>query len=161
MNYPYFTGPCDLRYDPHASRILGKDHWRVLSSFDLVLSDVRRVRVPAGILTDKGTVPIVLNNVVPRDGKFEQAYVVHDQLCEYLSMTLDNKPFKISRATADLTLSQMLVALGGTESEVRTVMAGVDGYRISKGGNIPPSSTPLKRELEAVWAASDNSLTFR
>lgn len=155
MNYPYFDGPCVLVYDAAASVALGKEHWRRQRSYNFVLSDRQHVHVPAGGLTDKGSIPMVLNNVVPRDGKFEQAYDMHDQLCEYLSLTVGGKPYTITRERCDSLLYVAMQVLGATDREIGKVRAGVDSYRIASGVNLP-TNTPVKRQLEANWEGSND-----
>lgn len=148
--YPYFDGSCVLRYDAEASRALGADYWRHLESYDLRLSQRQWAHVPAGTLTDKGSVPRAAWSVVPRDGKFEQAYGLHDQLCEYLSLTVDGKPFRISRERADSLLYVAMEVLGGTEREIAPVRAAVEANRRVLNV-VDPSNTALKRELESKW----------
>lgn len=148
--YPFFDGPCDLRYDAEASSALGKEHWRRLSTYRFMLSVRQWVCVPAGGLTDKGSIPMVVNNLVPRDGRFEQAYDMHDQLCEYLSITIDGKPESISRARADGLLYVAMGVLGASPGEIFVVRAAVDSYR--NVANVhSPSNTALKRSIEAQW----------
>ncbi|SDA11150.1 hypothetical protein SAMN03159476_00387 [Pseudomonas sp. NFPP05] len=95
---------------------------------------------------------MVLNNVVPRDGKFEQPYDMHDQLCEYLSLTVDGSPRPITRARADELLYIAMQVVGGTKAEIAKVRAGVESYRIAAKVT-SPSNTALKRSIEAQWRA--------
>lgn len=148
--FPRFDGPLDTRYDAEASRALGKDHWRVLAPFRLMLSNRQWVHVPAGALTDGGSIPRLVQNIVSPWGKLGQAYVMHDQLCEYLSMTVDGKPVPISRARCDELLYIAIEVLGGDDAELRPVRAAVDAYRIASGV-CAPTSNPTKRMLEAAW----------
>lgn len=149
--YPYFEGNCDLRFDHVASSILEKEHWRVLADFTLHISDVRKLTVTRGTLTDKGTVPLVMNGVVPRDGRFEQAYVVHDVLCEYLTVNLTGSQSAIPRQYADNQLEAMLELLGATALEKQMIMVPVRMYAYSHPKTSLPSTTPLKRKVEAEW----------
>jgi hypothetical protein len=150
MIFPHFDGPLDTRYDAEASQVLGKDHWRVLASFRLMLSRRQWAYVPAGILTDGGTIPRLVQNVIPPWGKLGQAFVVHDQLCEYLSLTVDGRPQLISRARCDELLGVAIEVLGGTEREKRVIYTAVDAFRRATKVE-RPSSYALKRELEAAW----------
>lgn len=148
--YPYFDGPCVLQYDAEASRILGADYWRRMQTYNLWLSARQRVHMPAGALTDKGSVPAIAWPLVPRDGEFEQAYDTHDQLCEYLSLTVDGRPHRITRERADSLLYVAMEVLGGTDIEIGLVRAAVDANRILRNVT-KPSSPALKRELESKW----------
>lgn len=148
--FPHFDGPLDTRYDREASARLGKDHWRNLGRFRLMLSPRQWVDVPAGILSDGGTIPRLMQNVVSPWGKLGQAYVMHDQLCEYLSLTVDGKPVPITRTRCDELLYVAMQVLGATPAELAKVRAAVDLYR-KAAGVTEPSNTALKRELEASW----------
>ncbi|WP_137972014.1 DUF1353 domain-containing protein [Pseudomonas sp. F(2018)] len=148
--FPYFDGPLDTRYDRKASVALGKDHWRNLGRFRLMLSERQWADVPAGILSDGGTIPRLVQNVVSPWGKLGQAYVMHDQLCEYLSLTVDGRPVPITRARCDELLYVAMQVLGATPLELTKVRAAVDLYR-KAAGVTKPSNTALKRSLEASW----------
>lgn len=148
--YPYFEGRCVLTYDYEASRALGADYWRRLETHRLMLSERQWLATPAGGLTDKGTIPRIAWPLVPRDGKFEIAFDMHDQGCDYLSTTVDGKPFRVSRERVDSLLYVAMEVLGGTEREIAPVRAAVEAHR--KVLRVQdPSVTALKRKLEAQW----------
>jgi hypothetical protein len=148
--YPFFDHPLDTRYDWQASDRLGKDHWRILVPFRLMLSERQWVHVPAGVLSDGGSIPRLVHNVVSPWGKLGQAYAMHDQLCEYLSLTVDGTPVSITRARCDELLYVAMQVLGATSLELAKVRAAVDLYR-KAAGVTEPSNTALKRSLEASW----------
>lgn len=150
MEYPYFSGPYDLRFDPVATSALGKEHWRVLADFTVHLSEERQFTVPRGYLTDKGTVPLLLNGAIPRDGKFEQCYVAHDILCEYLTILLQGLPFAIFRSQADNCLVELLLTHGAERPFATTIGQALASYRMLYS-IVQPSTTPEKRKLEADW----------
>lgn len=128
-DYPYFDGPLDMRYDAEASKVLGRDYWRVLAPFRLMLDERRWVSVPAGVLTDGGSIPRMALSLVSPWGKLGQAYVMHEQLCEYLSITVDGVPQSIARIRCDALLYAVLTALGGASAEVRMIAGAVDLHR--------------------------------
>ncbi|TPG65688.1 DUF1353 domain-containing protein [Pseudomonas arsenicoxydans] len=148
--YPYFDAPLDTRYDAEGSRLLGRDHWRVLQPFRLILSKRQWVFVPAGVLTDGGTIPRIALSLVSPWGKLGQAYVMHDQLCEYLSITVDGAPINISRARCDSLLYVALDVLGATKKEIAVVAGAVELYRNLSQANLP-SNMSMKRSLESKW----------
>lgn len=150
ITYPYIDAPMDLRYDAHASQVLGEDYWRVLNTSRLMLSARQWASLQAGELIDKGSVPRIAWPLVPRDGKFEQAYGFHDKLCEYLSLTVAGRPFPITRERADQLLYVAMEVLGGTPEEIAPVRAAVEANRIVLRVD-KPSNTALKRSLEAGW----------
>lgn len=148
--YPYFDAPLDTRYDAEASSLLGRDHWRVLQPFRLMLSERQWVFIPDGILTDGGTIPRVALSFVSPWGKFGQAYVAHDQLCEYLSITVDGTPVTISRTKCDSLLYVALDVLGATQMEITMVAGAVELYRNVSQVNLQSNSV-IKRSLESTW----------
>ncbi|BBP82466.1 hypothetical protein PHLH8_21080 [Pseudomonas sp. Pc102] len=150
MTFPHFDAPLDTRYDREASEVLGADHWRILTPFRLMLSDRQWAAVPTGILTDGGSIPRVMHGIIPPWGKFGQAYVMHDQLCEYLSLTVDGRPSPIARVRCDSLLYVGMQVLGGTPEEIAAVQAGVDLFR-NAARVTRPSNRALKRKLEAQW----------
>src|SRR5690606_2717654 len=153
-----YTAPLDIRYDPVASAILGQDHWRVLTSFRYYIGDKysgRWVFVPAGYLTDGASVPKIFHNVVGPWGAHGQAAVVHDILCEYLSITQDGLPVLITRKQANLIFLEAMEVLSVPAWRREVMYAAVEGYRIVGGGE-QPSNTPVKRQLEAAWEERNN-----
>lgn len=145
-----YTGPLDTRYDPEASKILGKDHWRILTPFSYRIDAERHVSVPAGYLTDGASVPQLFWNMIPPWGKYGQAAVVHDLLCEYLQVVRNGRPERISRAYCDSVLNEAMVSLRVPDAKRLTIYGAVCLYRWTIGTE-EPSATLLKRRLEAEW----------
>ncbi len=145
-----YSLPLDTRYDADASAALGKDHWRVLTPFSYKIADGEWVTIPAGYLTDGASVPRLFWNIIPPWGKYGQAAVVHDLLCEYLSIIKDGKPHTITRDRADEILNEAMYALGVPDGKRLIIYSAVSLYRVIMGIN-EPSSTPFKRSLEADW----------
>ena len=138
------------QYDPLASALLGADHWRVTAPFTYIISDTRHVSVPAGYLTDGASVPKVFWNIIPPWGKYGQAAVVHDIICEYLTVVENGAPVRVSRAYCDSILNQAMEALGVPDYQRLMIYWAVCSYRIV--ANVTePSNTALKRQLEADW----------
>jgi len=110
--------------------------------------------VPAGILTDLGSVPPILRPVINHAGAGSQPFVLHDQLCEYLSITVNGRPFAISRGEADLILRAALIDVNVEMSEVRAIYDAVSIYaRVMRIRD--PSTYALKRRLEAEYNFED------
>lgn len=145
-----FTSALNTTYDAEASRILGKDHWRVLSPFSYMIKPAHWISVPAGYLTDGASVPRVFWNIIPPWGLYGQAAVVHDILCEYLTIIVHGLPVAISRAQCDAVLNEAMIHLGVPMAKRLAIYWSVSAYRVF--ANITqPSNTPLKRKLEAEW----------
>lgn len=153
-SFTSFSGPLDVRYDAEASQVLGADHWRVLKPFRFYLGQKgseRWVYVPAGYLTDGASVPQLFWNIIPPWGAYGQAAVVHDLVCEYLSITIDGAPHAVTRAECDAILLEAMTVLGVSALKRQAIYQAVSLYRLASGVS-RPTSTPLKRSLEAKWA---------
>lgn len=145
-----YSQPLDTRYDPEASEILGADHWRILTPFSYRIDGETHVTIPAGYLTDGASVPQLFWNMIPPWGKYGQAAVVHDLLCEYLMVVRNGRPERISRARCDAILNEAMVSLGVPSAQRLIIYGAVCAYRWTIGTE-EPSATLLKRRLEAEW----------
>lgn len=145
-----FTSTLITQYDKEASAILGADYWRVMNSFSYMLKPGHWVSVPAGYLTDGASVPKIFWNIIPPWGLYGQAAVVHDILCEYLTIIVNGLPVAISRAQCDEVLNEAMRHLGVPTWKRLMIYYSVCAYRVV--ANVTqPSNTPLKRRLEAEW----------
>ncbi|EAS8529845.1 DUF1353 domain-containing protein [Salmonella enterica] len=70
-----FTAPAILE-------MLGHYNWRVYEPFEFYLSDDNSdvISVPAGFITDLATVPRIFWILLPPDGKYAKAAIIHDYL---------------------------------------------------------------------------------
>lgn len=161
-----FDGPLIIEYDHKASRVLGDDFYRVKKSFRFYLpashigvewvghqSD-RWGFVAAGMLTDLGSIPKVFRGIINRGGAAAQAYALHDQLCEYLSITYRGNPEKITREECDLILRDALIDLEIDKTSVHLIYDAVVAYGFVRQIR-DPSTTRLKRDLEAAYNFED------
>ena len=151
-SFTEFSAPLTVRYDAEASKALGADHWRVTEGvrFYLAADHNAWVTVPAGYLTDGASVPRALWSLIPPWGAYGQAAVVHDLVCEYLSVTVDGKPKRITRAACDDILFEALVVLDVPEVQRQAIYQAVCAFRLVSGVD-KPTSTALKRKLESEW----------
>lgn len=157
-----YSGPLHIKYDPVASAALGTPHVRLLTSFKLFLPQTvvgnewtaydpdTWIFCNAGMLTDLGTIPDLFRGMFPSGGKYSQAYVVHDQACEYLSITVGGRPKRITRQEADLILLYALQELGMDKQEAYTIYNAVAAYQMARQIT-KPSTTIMKRRLEAAY----------
>lgn len=154
-SFTQFSAEMSVRYDREASIALGADHWRVTNGFRFYLDNEHSgewVNVPPGYLTDGASVPRLFWNVIPPWGAYGQAAVVHDIVCEYLSITKNGLPQAVSRKTCDGILLQAMEALNVPWLTRQSIYGAVSAYRIASGISTP-STTTLKRNLEAQWRA--------
>lgn len=109
-----FNAPLETVYDEDASFTLDRDYWRVSTPFKFYLDDLTEekwVAIPAQYLTDGASVPRFFWNLLPPWGRYGQAAVIHDWLCEQLSIDVKGVPTPITRATADKAFKQGMEAL--------------------------------------------------
>jgi hypothetical protein len=145
-----FTDTLATQYDIPASKALGGDYWRVLTPFSYMIKPGTWVGVPAGYLTDGASVPKIFWNIIPPWGIYGQAAVVHDLLCEYLTVLENGRPVAISRAQCDSILNEAMRDLGVPTLKRLAIYYSVCAYRVV--ANVTqPSNTPLKRKLESEW----------
>ena len=152
-SFTEFSAPLNIQYDAEASNALGKDYWRVTKEFRYYIrckDGGEWVYVPAGYLTDGASVPRLLWPLIPPWGAYGQAAVVHDIVCEYLSITADGTPRSITREACDEILFDAMEVLEVPVFKRRVIAGGVSFYR-RISGVARPTSTLKKRALEAIW----------
>ncbi|MFJ7316765.1 DUF1353 domain-containing protein [Pseudomonas sp. NPDC098747] len=150
-----FSAPLRVQYDAEASKALGGDHWRVTQDFRYYIQHHEYpawVHVPAGYLTDGASVPRLFWSLIPPWGAYGQAAVVHDIVCEYLSVTVDGQPQLVTRSACDQILLEAMTVLE-VPTVKRKVISGAVGLYRRLSGVAHPTSTPEKRALEASWAS--------
>ncbi|MBP4002535.1 DUF1353 domain-containing protein [Pseudomonas koreensis] len=153
-SFTEFSAPLNIQFDAQASKILGKDYWRVTKAFRYYLRHEdggEWVYVPAGYLTDGASVPRLFWSLLPPWGAYGQAAVVHDIVCEYLSITVNGMPRSITRKACDDILFEAMVVLNVPAYKRRIIELSVNAYRRLSGVR-RPSSMPKKRTLEARWS---------
>jgi hypothetical protein len=156
-SFKRFSAEAMTTYAPEESRIIGKDHWRVMNSFRFYLGDKyseQWVYVPRGYLTDGASVPRIFWGFLPPWGVYGQAAIVHDYLCEFLSITVEGQPVSITRKRCDEIFLEAMKVLGVPTLQRHAMFCAVSGYRIIAGIN-KPTSIPLRRQLEAAWLAKE------
>ncbi|EBS7732398.1 DUF1353 domain-containing protein [Salmonella enterica] len=67
---------------PAILEMLGHYNWRVYEPFEFYLSDDESdvIEVPVGFITDLATVPRIFWMLLPPDGKYAKAAIIHDYL---------------------------------------------------------------------------------
>lgn len=152
-SFTRFSAPLLIQHDPLASAVLGEDYWRVAKSFryDIGFEGSQRwVTVPAGYLTDGASVPRIAWSIIPPWGSYGQAAVLHDLLCEYLTVIENGLPVPITRAEADAIFLEAMTVLKVPEETRELMSSAVNLYRKARRITAPTSS-PAKRKLEAEW----------
>lgn len=152
-----FSAPVMTSYAHEESKILGKDTWRVMQSFKYYVGSIdseQWVDVPRGYLMDGASVPRILWNIIPPWGAYGAATIVHDILCEYLQLTVEGTPCKISRKQADDILLEAMTVLDVNETDRDIISRSVNAYRFLSGTDTAQWNK-RKAELEALWVAAN------
>ncbi|HAE9564325.1 TPA_asm: DUF1353 domain-containing protein [Salmonella enterica subsp. enterica serovar Montevideo] len=65
---------------PAIPEMPGHYNWRVYELFEFYLSDGNSdiISVPAGFITDLATIPRIFRALLPPDGKYTKAAIIHD-----------------------------------------------------------------------------------
>jgi hypothetical protein len=133
LSFRAFDATLMTQYSITASEALGSDFWVVTKPFTYYLGDKysnRQVHVPMGYLTDGASVPRFFWNIIPPWGRWGQAAVVHDILCETLTIQVDGKPEVISRKECDKTLLEAMTVLEVPSTKRQMIYGAVSVYRI-------------------------------
>lgn len=148
-----FSGPVMTSYATEESKILGQDTWRVMKGFKYFVGEEGSetwVDVPRGYLIDGASVPRLLWNIIPPWGSYGAATIVHDILCEYLLLTVEGVPCKITRKQADDILTEAMEVLEVSALQRTLISTAVRLYRVFSGTNKPVRNV-CKAALEAKW----------
>ena len=100
---------------PYTTEVLGRDHWLVTRGFEFYIGDKKDncyIYIPTGFLTDGATVPPVFQHLVPTWGQYGAATIVHDYLCENLSIRHNGAETSITRARSDYIFLEAMKVLG-------------------------------------------------
>ena len=152
-----FSADVMIAYAHQESKILGRNLWRVMKGFKYYVHNETSgqwVDVPRGYLMDGASVPQFLWSVIPPWGSYGAATIVHDILCEYLQLTVEGVPCKITRKQADDILLEAMEVLGVDHYDVIKISGAVNAYRRIK--NVTQANwDPKKAALEAKWVAAN------
>ncbi len=145
-----YNAPASIEYSPYASEMLGKDYWRVNRPFKFYVEGKHTrywVNIPEGYLTDGASIPRALWSIYAPWGNYGQAAIVHDYLCEFLSVTENGVPRRITREQADGIFNIALSVAGVDDVDRKLLYAAVSAYRIAKRIK-GPTHDPRKRTVE-------------
>lgn len=155
MTYPMgkFTGRPQIQYASKESDILEDDYWRVMDGFRYFVNEKGSkawVDIPPGYLIDGASVPRPFWNIIPPWGDYGAAAIVHDRLCEYLTLMTPEGPKRITRKRCDQILDEAMQVLGVDDVSRSVIYHAVSAYRIVSGTDQPQLNRE-KQLLEAAW----------
>lgn len=155
--FTQFSAEVMIAFAHNESKELGRNYWRVMKGFKYFVGhkdSEQWVDVPRGYLMDGASVPQFLWSVIPPWGAYGAATIVHDILCEYLQLTVEGVPCKISRKQADDILLEAMEVLGVRHSDIVAISSAVNAYRIIAGIS-KANWNQKKAALEAKWVAAN------
>ena len=88
----------------YASSIFGKEYRVVTKPFIYQVGDLKSnvyIAIARGYITDGASVPSFLNPLLPAWGEYGAAAIVHDYLCEHLTVVSFGQEKRITRRQAD------------------------------------------------------------
>lgn len=151
-----FTAKPLIYFDDEASELLGGDYFRLAESFRYYLGERytnQWVFLQAGMLSDLTSTPRLVWSLLPPSGKYGPAALVHDKLCNTLTITQDGQPVKITRKRADQILGEAMEVLGVPYWKRVLISSGVALHRVVMRVDTPVMSE-LQKALEENWVRS-------
>lgn len=130
--FRHFDASARVQYSNFASATLMSDYWVITEPFIYYLGEKgsnQFVRVPDGYITDGASVPRIFWNIIPPWGKYGQAAIVHDYLCEYLEVETSEGKRSITRKECDAIFLEAMLVLSVPTPKAKCIHAGVSLYR--------------------------------
>lgn len=152
-SFTRFDSDVAIRYSNTASDVLGSDYYYTTEPFIYHIEDYpsnKIVKVPAAFLTDGATIPRAFWFWASPIGRHAQAAILHDYLCEYLTIQVDGVPTRITRKEADLIFKESLLVLGVSKFKANIMYAGVSAYRMLARVTEPSFRADKKRLEEGI-----------
>lgn len=142
-----FSAEEQLRFNKAASVLNGMDLWDTLPGFRYGIGSKdsnEYVDVESGFLTDGATIPRFLWWLLPPIGEYSQACTLHDKLCStYMITRIVNgiiTQVPVTRKEIDAILDEALGVLEVTPWKHKTIMLGVNVYRLVKNPTKPKAA---------------------
>lgn len=139
-SFTKFNAELKIQFHDGASKVLRKDHWVTTEGFTYYLGNKdsdKWVQVPIGYLTDGASVPRLFWSVLPPWGKYGQAAVLHDFLCDYGFIYDKGVITPVSRKEADEIFYEAMEVLQIPKLKISMMKRGVNLYRKLFKPNIP------------------------
>lgn len=99
--------------DPLILEKTGEREWLVKEPLRFKSENLgRTLKVPAGTPTDLASIPQILWSILPKEGKYDRAAVLHDTAYEHLLTDTLGNPLDFSKKTADSLFLEAMLADG-------------------------------------------------
>lgn len=153
IGFRHYDAPLMTQFSPEATQKLGKRVWVVTVPFTYYIEykySLKKVNIPLGFLSDGASVPKFWRWLLPPWGRYGQACVVHDYLCEHLQILWSEKPFNITRQEADKIFLEAMKVLN-VPSYIRYPMYWAVSLwtkvKTDKGPSLTKKKTDVERAL--------------
>jgi hypothetical protein len=91
------------------------------------------VNVPAGYRTDLASVPWWIRWLLPPNGKYGKAAVIHDFICSYRTVNMNGQAVYVTRKTGDLIFLEAMGVLNVPAWQKWSMFYAVRAYAITTG----------------------------
>lgn len=161
-SFTRFDGELSIEPAVRESELLGSPYYRVLSPFRYYIGregSAYWIDISRGYLTDGASVPSMFQWLIPPIGRYAQAAVVHDKLCETLTVFSEERKTMVSitRKLADEIFLEAMKVLKVPGWKRRLMFTAVSAYRVAKCVS-QPSINRKKLMLQMEWI-KDNPFT--
>jgi hypothetical protein len=149
-----FSAPAFLAYAAPESKVLGYSVWREYNAYYFYPdpSDLTTyVPVRAGFLSDGASVPRPFWWLIPPWGRYGQAAVTHDHLCETGTMVVKGQVTTLTdRSQVDKLFKEAMIASGVSAWKRNLMYISVRVYAVLTKAKVP-SPDPVLERLITTW----------
>lgn len=149
-SFTRFNAEVEVKLHTQACEELKGNYWVTTNSFTYFVGGLdtgKTVTVPKGYITDGASVPRPLWSIIPPWGKYGQAAILHDYLCDYGFIKDGKTTVRINRKEVDEIFYEALEVLAVNPKVIKAIKMGVDLYRFIFRPTTPNISD-AKRRLE-------------
>lgn len=107
--------------------------WQMFTYVIGMLGSGIAVNVPVGYRTDLASTPWWIRWMLPPNGKYGKAAVIHDYICSYRTVSVNGTNVYVTRKTGDLIFLEAMGVLNVPAWQKYPMYAAVRAYAIAKG----------------------------
>lgn len=107
--------------------------WQMFTYLLGMLGSGISVNVPVGYRTDLASVPWWIRWLLPPNGKYGKAAVIHDYICSYRTVNVNGINVYVTRKQGDLIFLEAMGVLKVPAWQKWTIFCAVRAYAIAKG----------------------------
>jgi hypothetical protein len=107
--------------------------WQIFAYAIGLLGSGIMVSVPVGYRTDLASVPWWIRWLLPPNGKYGKAAVIHDFICSYRTVNMNGQNVYVTRKTGDLIFLEAMGVLNVPAWQKWSMFCAVRAYAIATG----------------------------